>query len=71
MEVERFDSEVVLQLLRHHWSGFAIDFGDHDSGTFLGKSTRNPLANAVAGAGDHGNSIEQSLVCHISPRGVS
>jgi hypothetical protein len=37
----------------------------------LGKSTRNPLTNAVAGACDHGNSIEQSLVCHISPRGPS
>ena len=71
MEVERFDSEVILQLLRHHRSGLAIDLGDDNTGAFLGKSARNPLANAVAGAGDHGNSIEQSLVCHISPRGVS
>jgi hypothetical protein len=37
----------------------------------LGKSACNPLADAIAGAGDHGNSIEQSLVSHVSPRGVA
>jgi hypothetical protein len=62
VQIQRLNAEIILNLLRNHGAGLAIDLSDDNSGAFLCESTGNSPSDSVATASDDRNSVEQALV---------